>query len=94
MRKVYHNGGDLSAREDMSLCSLFGGMALANSKLVRCLYQKVNQKGGVHGFAGVIGGIFKGARHGAVCAALLPYVIRVNVKALQERDPTSVYLKK
>ncbi len=35
LKKVYHDGVDLSAREDMSLCSLFGGMALANSKLVR-----------------------------------------------------------
>ena len=48
----------------------------------------------MHGFAGVIGGMFKQGRHGAVCAALLPHVIRVNVNALQKRDPNSPYLKK
>ena len=36
---------DLAARADMAVCSLLGGMALANAKL-----------GAVHGLAGVIGG--------------------------------------
>ena len=38
-------GDDREAREDMALCSLFGGVALANAKL-----------GAVHGLAGVVGG--------------------------------------
>lgn len=67
----------------MALASLFGGLALANAKL-----------GAVHGFAGVLGGIFPSAPHGAICAALLPHTIAVNVKALQERDPNGPYLKK
>eukprot|EP01104_Vermistella_antarctica_P007412 TRINITY_DN1827_c0_g1_i2.p1 TRINITY_DN1827_c0_g1~~TRINITY_DN1827_c0_g1_i2.p1 ORF type:complete len:327 (+),score=78.57 TRINITY_DN1827_c0_g1_i2:386-1366(+) len=71
-----------SAREDMSLCSLFGGLALANSKL-----------GAVHGFAGVVGGML-GTAHGTVCAMFLPYAIEVNVRVLKERDPDSAALKK
>ena len=54
----------------MSLASLFGGIALANAKL-----------GAVHGFAGPIGGMFS-APHGAVCAALLPYVFEVNQRVV------------
>lgn len=66
-----------AAREDMALASLFGGLALANAGL-----------GAVHGFAGPIGGEFP-APHGAVCAALLPYVMAANVKALRERQSDS-----
>src|SRR5262245_727345 len=65
------------AREDMALASLFGGLALANAGL-----------GAVHGFAAPIGGMFS-APHGAVCAALLPHVMKANVLALHERAPSS-----
>ena len=57
----------------MALASLFGGLALANAGL-----------GAVHGFAGPLGGMFGGA-HGAICARLLPHVMEVNVRALQQR---------
>ena len=67
--------GDISARTDMSLASLYGGLALANAGL-----------GAVHGFAAPIGGMFD-APHGVVCAALLPHVMDVNIRALSERDP-------
>ncbi len=66
---------DLGAREDMALASLLGGMALANAGL-----------GVVHGFAAPIGGMFP-APHGAVCAALLPHAMDVNVRACRERNP-------
>jgi alcohol dehydrogenase class IV len=82
LRAVYANGKDVDARTDMSLCSLMGGLALANAKL-----------GAVHGFAGVVGGCTD-APHGAVCASLLPACILVNVKALQERAPTHPALNK
>lgn len=72
--KAYEDGSDLSAREDMALCSLFGGLALANGGL-----------GAVHGFAGPIGGMFE-APHGAICASLLPSVMKHNLKALEEQD--------
>ena len=70
LRKAYSSGGDIEAREAMSLASLFGGLALANAKL-----------GAVHGFAGPLGGRTE-APHGAVCAALVPHVSRANLEAL------------
>jgi alcohol dehydrogenase class IV len=82
LRRVYEQGNDLVAREDMALASLFGGLALANAKL-----------GVVHGFAGVLGGMFP-APHGAVCARLLPPVMAVNVQALEERQPESEALRR
>ena len=77
LRRAWSHGRDAAAREDMALASLFGGFALANAGL-----------GAVHGFSGVIGGMFR-APHGAVCAALLPHVMAVNRRALQERAPDS-----
>jgi alcohol dehydrogenase class IV len=69
LRAAYAGGDDLTARSDMALCSLFGGMALANAKL-----------GAVHGLAGVIGGTAD-VPHGLACAALLAPVIEANVRA-------------
>jgi len=77
LREAVFNGQSKSAREDMVLASLYGGLALANAGL-----------GAVHGFAGPIGGMFP-APHGAVCAALLPHVMAANLKALGEREPKS-----
>jgi alcohol dehydrogenase class IV len=77
LQKAYNNGRDGQSREDMSLASLFGGMALANARL-----------GTVHGFASSIGGMFP-APHGAVCARLLPLVMEANILALRNRDPSS-----
>ena len=74
LRKAYEDGRDLDAREDMALVSLYGGLALANAGL-----------GAVHGFAGPLGGML-GAPHGALCARLLPFVIRANVQALRQRS--------
>ena len=75
LRRAYDDGQDIDAREDMALVSLYGGLALANAGL-----------GAVHGFAGPLGGMI-GAPHGALCARLLPFVIRANVRALGARDP-------
>jgi alcohol dehydrogenase class IV len=75
LRRSYEDGEDLRAREDMALASLCGGLALANAKL-----------GAVHGFAGVLGGMFE-APHGAICAALLSYTTTINIRALRERQP-------
>ena len=65
--------GDLDVRTDMSLGSLFGGLALANAGL-----------GVVHGFAAPLGAMF-GAPHAAVCAALLPHGMAANLRALRAR---------
>ncbi len=75
-------GGDLAARTDMALASLLGGLALANAGL-----------GAVHGLAAPLGGMFP-APHGAVCAALLPQVMEVNVRALQARSPEAEALRR
>ena len=77
LRRAFENGDDRAAREDMALCSLFGGISLANAKL-----------GAVHGVAGVVGGMID-APHGAVCAALLAPVVEANVRALRQRAPDS-----
>ena len=82
LRRVYAEPENASARSDMALTSLMGGLALANAKL-----------GAVHGFAGVLGGMY-GAPHGAICAALLPPVIAANIKALQERQPENPALRR
>jgi alcohol dehydrogenase class IV len=73
--RAYHNGSDRAARESMSFASLLSGLALANAGL-----------GVVHGFAGPLGGML-GAPHGALCAAVLPHGISVNIRALRERAP-------
>jgi alcohol dehydrogenase class IV len=80
LKAAFCNGADKTAREDMAIASLFGGIALANAKL-----------GAVHGFAGPIGGMFD-APHGAVCARLLPFVVEENISALKERQPNSPIL--
>ena len=77
LKTAWEQGRDLAAREDMCLASVYGGLALANAGL-----------GVVHGFAGVVGGMFK-APHGAVCAALLPNAMAVNRAALRQRQPQS-----
>jgi alcohol dehydrogenase class IV len=82
LRQAYEQGDDPAARADMALSSLCGGLALANAKL-----------GVVHGFAGVLGGMFP-APHGAVCAALLPHTMAVNVQVLRQRQPDSEALRR
>ena len=82
LRTAFHDGSNLAAREDMALCSLFGGLALANAKL-----------GAVHGFAAPLGGQFA-APHGAICARLLPLVMQTNVAALRARAPQSPILQR
>jgi alcohol dehydrogenase class IV len=63
---------DMVLREQMSLASLYGGLALANSGL-----------GVVHGFAAAIGGMYKDIRHSNICAAVLPAGFKANRLACQ-----------
>jgi alcohol dehydrogenase class IV len=79
---AFENGQHGAAREDMALASLFSGIALANAGL-----------GAVHGFAAPIGGMFP-APHGAVCAALLPHVLAMNLRALRARAPAGDALRR
>lgn len=82
LRRAHADGSDLTARTDLAITSLCGGLALANAKL-----------GAVHGFAGPLGGMY-GAPHGALCAALLPQVVAVNLEALRERAPHATALSR
>lgn len=75
LRRAFTDPIDCAAREDMAAASLISGLALANAGL-----------GAVHGFAAPIGGMFD-APHGAVCAALLPHAMAINLRALRERQP-------
>jgi alcohol dehydrogenase class IV len=75
LRVAYGDGANGEARREMALGSLFGGLALANAGL-----------GAVHGFAAPMGGMFA-APHGAICAALLPGALAVNLRVVRERKP-------
>ncbi len=80
--RACEHGDDLAAREDMAFASLMGGLALANAKL-----------GAVHGFAGPLGGMIPGP-HGAICACLLPYVMEINIRAINKRVSDSKALER
>jgi alcohol dehydrogenase class IV len=80
--RVWEDGQDREARTTMSWASLLGGTALANAGL-----------GAVHAFAAAIGGMWK-APHGAICAAVLPHAIEVNVEALRRRAPANPALRR
>jgi alcohol dehydrogenase class IV len=80
--RVWEQPEDLAARTDMAWASLLGGLALANAGL-----------GAVHGFAAPLGGMFP-APHGAACAAVLPYAMEVNIRALRQRAPDGEALRR
>lgn len=63
--------------EAMALASFWGGIVLANAGL-----------GAVHGLVAPLGGRFA-VPHGIGCACLLTATMRMNIKALQERAPSS-----
>ena len=81
LHRAFEDGNNIEAREDMALAGLFGGLALANSKL-----------GAVHGFAAPMGAMCP-APHGVICARLLPLVMEVNVKALRHRGEHELLLR-
>ena len=81
LRAAHADGANVDARTDMMLCSLLGGLALANAKL-----------GAVHGFASAIGGLAD-VPHGLACAALLVPVTEANIRALRARDAGSPVLR-
>jgi alcohol dehydrogenase class IV len=77
IRRAVLDGADASAREDLALASLLGGLCLANAGL-----------GAVHGIAAPAGGLLE-APHGAICAALLAPAMAVNLRALELREPAN-----
>lgn len=82
LRRAYHDGHDAASRTDMSMASLLSGLSLSNAGL-----------GVVHGFAGPVGGMFP-APHGTICAALLPFGMEINIRALRSRSPESESLRR
>jgi alcohol dehydrogenase class IV len=67
LRRAFASGGDLQARESMSLAALVSGMCLANAGL-----------GAAHGIGAGLGAVL-GVTHGVACGMLLPHVIRYNL---------------
>jgi alcohol dehydrogenase class IV len=69
--RVFEDGNDLEAREDMSFAALCSGIALSQAKL-----------GAVHGIAAPLGGMTR-APHGSACGKLLPEVMDANIRLLR-----------
>ncbi len=82
LETAFKNGRDMAARTDMSLASLFSGLALANAGL-----------GAVHGIAGPLGGMHI-APHGAICARLLPFITAANIDALKSQPQPSPFVER
>ena len=82
LERAWQNGVDREARAGMSWASLLGGLALANAGL-----------GAVHAFAAAIGGKWN-APHGAICAAVLPHAMEINIEALRRRAPMNQALRR
>jgi alcohol dehydrogenase class IV len=76
LARVYHNGNDLDAREQMALAAFLSGITLTNAGL-----------GAVHGFAAPLGANFP-IPHGVICARLLPLVTSANLNALADLSPS------
>ncbi len=82
LRQSFCNGANREARTGMAWAALLGGLALANAGL-----------GAVHGFAAPIGGMFP-APHGAICAALLPHAMAINLEALRALNKESPVIER
>ena len=76
------DGDDLEARAGMLYASSISGLTLANAGL-----------GSVHGLASPLGAYFP-IPHGVVCGTLLFDAVRINIRALKERNPESVAMRK
>ena len=73
LRKVYHNGGDRDAREQMMLGSTLAGVAFSNASVAL-----------VHGMSRPIGAAYH-VPHGLSNAMLLPEVTEFSIPAAAER---------
>jgi alcohol dehydrogenase len=79
----YHKTGDQQqARESMAYASLVSGINLAQTGL-----------GSVHGLASPLGAFFP-IPHGVVCGTLAATATRVNIAAMQQREPDNPALQK
>jgi alcohol dehydrogenase class IV len=73
LQPAYTDGRNVEAREQCAYGSLMAGMALANARL-----------GAVHGIAHPLGARY-GLAHGAVCALLMPHVMRMNAASVGDK---------
>ncbi len=79
----YEGGDDAPAgREKMALAALLSGVCLAQTGL-----------GSVHGLAQPLGSFFP-IPHGVVCGTLVAAATRVNIEAMQAREPANPALAK
>jgi alcohol dehydrogenase len=79
----YHKTGDQQqARESMAYASLVSGINLAQTGL-----------GSVHGLASPLGA-FLPIPHGVVCGTLVSTATRINIEAMQQREPDNPALQK
>ena len=75
-------GDDIQARADLLYASSVSGLTLANAGL-----------GSVHGLASPLGAFFP-IPHGEACGTMLCEAARINIKAMQQREPDNVALEK
>lgn len=75
-------GDNIQARADMLYASSVSGLTLANAGL-----------GAVHGLASPLGAFFP-IPHGEACGTMLYETTRINIKAMQEREPDNQALEK
>ncbi len=79
---LYRNSDDARAREQMAYASMLSGICLAQTGL-----------GSVHGLASPLGAFYP-IPHGVVCGTLVAEATRVNIEAMQQREPDNVALEK
>ncbi len=78
----FQTGDQQQARESMAYASLISGINLAQTGL-----------GSVHGLASPLGAFFP-IPHGVVCGTLVSTATRVNIEAMQQREPDNPALEK
>jgi alcohol dehydrogenase class IV len=79
---LYADRGDADARSRMAYAALVSGITLAQVGL-----------GSVHGLASPLGAFFP-IPHGVVCGTLVAAATRINIDAMQARDPQNPALEK
>jgi alcohol dehydrogenase len=79
---LYADASDAKAREQMAYAALVSGITLAQVGL-----------GSVHGLAAPLGAFFP-IPHGVACGTLVATATRINIEALQAREPEHPALEK
>lgn len=79
---LYVDSGDADARSRMAYAAMVSGITLAQVGL-----------GSVHGLASPLGAFFP-IPHGVVCGTLVAAATRINIGAMQARDPRNPALEK